>query len=40
MAGREVPFSDGMKVGLGYDRLSGETMPTAGAVSPSISGVA
>jgi hypothetical protein len=40
MANRQVPFTDGMKIGLGYNRLTGEVMPTKGAAGPSISGLA
>ncbi|MEV6521759.1 PASTA domain-containing protein [Longispora sp. NPDC051575] len=40
MAHREVPFSNGMKIGVGYDRLTGDVLPSAGAVGPSVSGVA
>ncbi len=36
MATRIVPFADGMKVGLGYNRLSGDRLPTP-AVQGSIS---
>jgi hypothetical protein len=39
MANRDVPFVDGMKIGLGYNRLTGEVMPSKGAVGPSVSGL-
>jgi hypothetical protein len=39
MANRDVPFVDGMKIGLGYNRLTGDVMPSKGAVGPSVSGL-
>ncbi len=38
MANREVPFQDGMRLGRGYDRLTGEVRPTNAVTFPSSSG--
>ncbi|GAX45648.1 hypothetical protein NIES4075_66690 [Tolypothrix sp. NIES-4075] len=39
MASRIVPFIDGMKIGLGYNRLSGDVLPTPSVQGTSISSV-
>lgn len=39
MATRTVPFKDGMKIGLGYDRLTGDRTPSPAVQGPSITGV-
>jgi hypothetical protein len=36
MANLEIPFQDGMKIGLGYDQLSGEITPSAGVKGDSV----
>lgn len=36
MATRIVPFTDGMKIGLGYNRLTGDRLPTPAVQGPSI----
>lgn len=40
MATRIVPFTDGMKVGLGYNRLTGDRSPTIAVEGTSISALA
>jgi len=37
MATRVVPFKDGMKIGLGYNRLTGDRLPTTAVQGSSIS---
>jgi hypothetical protein len=37
MATRIVPFTDGMKIGLGYNRLTGDRLPTPAVEGSSIS---
>lgn len=37
MATRIVPFTDGMKIGLGYNRLTGDRLPTPAVQGLSIS---
>jgi len=37
MATRIVPFADGMKIGLGYNRLTGDRLPTPAVQGTSIS---
>jgi hypothetical protein len=39
MASRTVPFIDGMKIGLGYNRLTGEPLPTPAVQGTSITSV-
>jgi hypothetical protein len=39
MATRIVPFAEGMKVGLGYDRLTGDRLPTPSVQANTISPV-
>jgi len=39
MTTRIVPFTDGMKIGLGYDRLSGDRLPSPAVNGPTISAV-
>lgn len=37
MATRIVPFIEGMKIGLGYNRLTGDRLPTPAVQGTSIS---
>jgi hypothetical protein len=39
MATRIVPFKDGMKIGLGYNRLTGDRTASPAVQGPTISGV-
>jgi hypothetical protein len=36
---RTVPFEDGMKIGRGYNRLTGDVMTSTAVIGPSITGV-